>query len=326
MSTAHRLPDTVRPETYSIELRPNLGEFTFRGSESIRIRVARPVKTIILNAKDLEVQEATVRSSRGSSMPAVRIDADPASERLRLTFAETIPKGAAALAIAFTGTLNDQLAGFYRSKYTTAAGKEGYMAATQFESTDARRAFPCWDEPAAKASFEVTLIVPDGMAAVSNTPALRDEPLGDGTHRVRFAKTPTMSTYLVAFVIGPLEALKGSTRGKTEIGVWALPDRVGHGRWALESASRILDYLNEYYGIPFPLGKLDHVALQDFAAGAMENWGAITYRERILLFDPATSSAQTSQNIVDVIAHETAHMWFGDLVTMAWWDDLWLNE
>src|SRR6266702_3411970 len=326
MATAHRLPDTVRPETYSIELRPNLGEFTFRGSESIRIRVARPTKTIILNAKDLEVQEATVRSSRGRSVPAARIDTDPAAERLRLTFKETIPKGSATLALAFTGALNDQLAGFYRSKYTTAAGKEGYMAATQFESTDARRAFPCWDEPAAKASFEVTLIVPDGMAAVSNTPVLRDERLEDGTRRVRFAKTPTMSTYLLAFVIGPLEVLKGSTRGKTEIGVWALPDRVGHGRWALESASRILDYLNEYYGIPYPLEKLDHVALQDFAAGAMENWGAITYRERILLFDPATSSAQTSQNIVDVIAHETAHMWFGDLVTMAWWDDLWLNE
>ena len=326
MATAHRLPDTVRPETYSIELRPNLGEFTFRGSESIRIQVARPTKTIILNAKDLEVQEATVRSSRGRSVPAARIDTDPAAERLRLTFADPIPKGAATLALAFTGTLNDQLAGFYRSKYTTAAGKEGYMAATQFESTDARRAFPCWDEPAAKAAFEVTLIVPDGMAVVSNTPVLRDERLEDGTHRVRFAKTPRMSTYLLAFIIGPLEVLKGSTRGKTEIGVWALPDRVGHGRWALESASRILDFLNEYYGIPYPLEKLDHVALQDFAAGAMENWGAITYRERILIFDPATSSAQTSQNIVDVIAHETAHMWFGDLVTMAWWDDLWLNE
>src|SRR6266704_2556364 len=223
MATAHRLPDTVRPETYSIELRPDLGEFTFRGSESIRIRVARPTKTIILNAKDLEVQEATVRSSRGRSVPA--------AERLRLTFKETIPKGSATLALAFTGALNDQLAGFYRSKYTTAAGKEGYMAATQFESTDARRAFPCWDEPGAKAAFEVTLIVPDGMAAVSNTRVLRDERLEDGTHRVRFARTPRMSTYLLAFVIGPLEAVKGSTRGKTEIGVWALPDRVGHGRW-----------------------------------------------------------------------------------------------
>ena len=326
MATSNRLPDTVRPETYSIELRPDLGDFTFRGSESIRIRVARPVKTIILNAKELQVHEATVRSSRGRPVPAARIDTEPTTERVRLTFADPIPKGAATLALGFTGTLNDQLAGFYRSKYTTTAGKEGYMAATQFEATDARRAFPCWDEPAAKASFEVTLIVPDGMAAVSNTPVLQDERLVDGTHRVRFAKTPTMSTYLLAFVIGPLEALKGSMAGKTELGVWALPDRVGHGRWALESASRILSYLNEYYGIPYPLEKLDHVALQDFAAGAMENWGAITYRERILLFDPSTSSAQTSQNIVDVIAHETAHMWFGDLVTMAWWDDLWLNE
>src|SRR6266566_2957835 len=324
--TDHRLPNTVRPEKYTIELRPDLTRFTFQGEESVAIRVLRPVKTIELNASQLEVTQAALRLPGGRTVPAAKVEHRKDAQRLRLTFETSIPKGSATLHLVFHGVLNDELAGFYRSKYTMADGREGYMAATQFESTDARRAFPCWDEPAAKAAFEVTLIVPDGMAAVSNTPVLRDEPLGDGTRLVHFAETPRMATYLLAFVIGPLEALKGSTRGKTEIGVWALPDRVAHGRWALESASHILDYLNEYYGIPYPLEKLDHVALQDFAAGAMENWGAITYRERILIFDPATSSAQTSQNIVDVIAHETAHMWFGDLVTMAWWDDLWLNE
>src|SRR5947207_16024559 len=135
-----------------------------------------------------------------------------------------------------------------------------------------------------------------------------------------------MSTYLLAFAIGPLDSIEGKARRGTKLGVWALPDRIGHSRWALDEAIRILDYLNDYYGIPYPLEKLDHIALQDFAAGAMENWGAITYRERILLFDPATSSAQTRQTIVEVIAHETAHMWFGDLVTIAWWDDLWLHH
>jgi puromycin-sensitive aminopeptidase len=228
--------------------------------------------------------------------------------------------------LVFTGILNDELSGFYRSRYTMANGTEGYMAATQFEATDARRAFPCWDEPAAKATFQLSLVVPRGMAAISNTPIAAEKDLEDGTRLVRFAETPRMASYLLAFVVGPLEAIHGKTRTGTTIGVWALPDRIVHGRWALDESTRVLDYLNGYYGVPYPLEKLDHLALQDFAAGAMENWGAITYRERILLFDPATSSAQTRQNIVDVIAHETAHMWFGDLVTMAWWDDLWLNE
>src|SRR5438132_369671 len=326
MATEHRLPDTVRPEKYSIELRPNLKAFSFEGSESIRIQVARPTKTIVLNAEGLEVREATVSSSKGGSLPATSIDFDSKREVLRLDFAESVPSGPATLRLSFSGTLNDELAGFYRSRYTMSDGKQGYMAATQFESTNARRAFPCWDEPAAKATFEVSLVVPDGMTAVSNTPAIDEKDLGDGTRLVRFAETPRMSTYLLAFAVGPLDSIEGKARRGTKLGVWALPDRIGHSRWALDEAIRILDYLNDYYGIPYPLEKLDHIALQDFAAGAMENWGAITYRERILLFDPATSSAQTRQTIVEVIAHETAHMWFGDLVTMAWWDDLWLNE
>ena len=326
MATEHRLPDTVRPEKYSIELRPNLKAFSFEGSESIRIQVARPTKTIVLNAEGLEVREATVSSSKGGSLPATSIDFDSKREVLRLDFAESVPSGPATLRLSFSGTLNDELAGFYRSRYTMSDGKQGYMAATQFESTNARRAFPCWDEPAAKATFEVSLVVPDGMTAISNTPPLDEKDLGDGTRLVRFAETPRMSTYLLAFAIGPLDTIEGKARRGTKLAVWALPDRIGHSRWALDEAIRILDYLNDYYGIPYPLEKLDHIALQDFAAGAMENWGAITYRERILLFDPATSSAQTRQTIVEVIAHETAHMWFGDLVTMAWWDDLWLNE
>ena len=326
MAAEHRLPDTVRPEKYSIELRPNLKAFSFDGSESIRIQVARPTKTIALNAEGLEVREATVSSSKGGSRPATSIDFDSKREVLQLNFAESIPSGPATLRLSFSGTLNDELAGFYRSRYTMSDGKQGYMAATQFESTDARRAFPCWDEPGAKATFEVSLVVPDGMTAVSNTPPIDEKDLGDGTRLVRFAETPRMSTYLLAFAVGPLDSIEGKARRGTKLGVWALPDRIGHSRWALDEAIRILDYLNDYYGIPYPLEKLDHIALQDFAAGAMENWGAITYRERILLFDPATSSAQTRQTIVEVIAHETAHMWFGDLVTMAWWDDLWLNE
>src|SRR2546429_397382 len=231
--TNHRLPNTVRPEKYTIELRPDLNRFTFQGEESVAIRILRPAKTIVLHASQLEVTKADLRLQGGRRMPAAKIEHMKEVQRLQLTFETSIPRG---------------------------------------------------------------------------------------------AETPRMATYLLAFVVGPLEALDGQSRKGTKVGVRALPDRIAHGRWGLEESIRVLDYLNEYYGVPYPLEKLDHIALQDFAAGAMENWGAITYRERILLFDPATSSAQTRQNIVDVIAHETAHMWFGDLVTMAWWDDLWLNE
>jgi puromycin-sensitive aminopeptidase len=324
--TTHRLPDTVRPERYRIELRPDLQHFTFSGEESIALRIRRPVKSIVLNASQLEVTKATIQERGERVLPAEKIELLNDSERLRLTFGSTIPSGEATLRLVFSGILNDELAGFYRSRYKMADGSEGYMAATQFESTDARRAFPCWDEPAAKAVFELSLVVPDGMSSVSNTPIVDEKDLGDGTRLVRFAETPRMATYLLAFIVGPLKPMEGKTRKGTQVGVWALPDRISHGRWALDESVRILDYLNDYYGVPYPLPKLDHISLQDFAAGAMENWGAITYRERILLLDPAISSAQTRQSITEVIAHETAHMWFGDLVTMAWWDDLWLNE
>src|SRR5437867_1821088 len=324
--TDHRLPNTVRPEKYTIELRPDLTRFTFQGEESVAIRVLRPVKTIELNASQLEVTQAALRLPGGRTVPAAKVEHLQDAQRLRLTFEASIPKGIATLHLVFHGVLNDELAGFYRSKYTMTDGRQGYMAATQFESTDARRAFPCWDEPSAKATFELSLVVPDGQAAISNTPIAAEKDLGDGTRLVQFAESPRMSTYLLAFVIGPLQAIEARARGGTRIGVWALPDRIVHGGWARDESIRILDYLNDYYGVPYPLPKLDHVSLQDFAAGAMENWGAITYRERILLLNPATSSSQTRQNITSVIAHETAHMWFGDLVTMSWWDDLWLNE
>jgi len=321
----HRLPTTVVPEKYTLTLEPDLKAFTFEGREEVTVRIRSPVKRISLNAVELKVQEAAVKPAQDGAL-AANILHDEKAQRVHLVFPRTIPRGTATLSLRFTGLLNDKLAGFYRSKYAMADGRTGIMAATQFEATDARRAFPCWDEPSAKATFELSLMVPKEWAAVSNTPIVEEKRLGKGKRLVRFAETPRMSTYLLVFILGPLEALEGKTRTGTRIGVWALPDRIQHGRWGLENASRILDYLNEYYGIPYPLEKLDHIALQDFASGAMENWGAVTYREQILLFDPATSSAQTRQNIVAVVAHETAHMWFGDLVTMAWWDDLWLNE
>lgn len=321
-----RLPATVQPETYILWLRPDLSAFTFQGREEVRIRIQEPTDRIVLHAAELEIASASVTLTDGRVMGAREIRFDPAAERASFLFEERLPRGTATLGVRFTGTLNDRLVGFYRSRFEGSDGKDGYMAATQFEATDARRAFPCWDEPAFKATFDVTLEIPREFVVLSNTPHRETADLGDGTKRVRFVETPRMSTYLLAFVVGPLEAIEAGATGRTKVGIWAAPEKVQYGRWALENGVRILDYLNSYYGIPYPLEKLDHIAISNFAAGAMENWGAITYRERVLLHDPASSSALTRQRIVDVMAHETAHMWFGDLVTMAWWDDLWLNE
>ena len=200
------------------------------------------------------------------------------------------------------------------------------MAATQFESTDARRSFPCWDEPAIKASFDVTLIVPSDLAAISNTEPVSSTENGDGTTTVRFADTPIMSTYLLAFVVGDMACVEDRTDDGVLMRVWATRGNEDKGAFALETSIALLDYFHDYFGVPYPLSKLDHIAIPDFAAGAMENWGAITYREVALLVDPENSSAGTREVVAAIISHEMAHQWFGDLVTMEWWDDLWLNE
>ena len=233
------------------------------------------------------------------------------------------------LDLTFTGTLNDKLHGFYRSQYSGPDGETRYMAATQFEATDARRAFPCWDEPECKAVFQVTLAIPAGLQAISNTPVEQESQPRPGVTELRFAETPVMSTYLLAFVVGDLTAIHGQYQGPggpTQVSVWTTPGKEEQGRFALDTSVSLLTFFNDYFGIPYPLEKLDHIALPDFAAGAMENWGAITYREVALLVDEANSSAGTRQRVAEVVAHEMAHMWFGDLVTMQWWDDLWLNE
>ena len=199
------------------------------------------------------------------------------------------------------------------------------MATTQFEPSSARRAIPCWDEPALKASFQLTLTIPSDMDAVSNMPPT-DETVDGDTKTVRFGESPVMSTYLLAFIVSELGMIEQQAEGGTMVRVLTTRGKEEQGRFALETSVALLSYFNDYFGIPYPLEKLDHIAIPDFAAGAMENWGAITYRETALLVDPAISPAATRQRVAEVVSHEMAHMWFGDLVTMQWWDDLWLNE
>ncbi|MSQ07286.1 MAG: M1 family peptidase [Dehalococcoidia bacterium] len=319
------LPTTVRPSKYRLTLTPDLEQFTFTGQVSIDVEILRRTQQIVLNADELELQSAVLVRPRSRATPTnISFDAD--RQTVTLDFGKAITPGKARLDLEFTGTLNDQLRGFYRSQYTTPSGRKRTLAATQFEATDARRAFPCWDEPAIKASFECALIIPQKLVAVSNTPVVAESPAASGKKTVRFDETPVMSTYLLAFVVGDLMSIHAQAKNGTKVSVWTTRGKEEQGRFALETSVRLLGYFNDYFGIPYPLPKLDHIAIPDFSAGAMENWGAITYRETALLVDPVNSSAGTRQRVAEVVSHEMAHMWFGDLVTMAWWDDLWLNE
>ena len=324
-SEAIVLPATVSPKKYTIKLQPDLVQFTFQGEESIDVQVLQPTSEVMLNAVELQISSATL-VREGSASTATTIDFDEERQTVTLGFGDQIPAGEARLDIEFTGQLNDKLHGFYRSEYTSPEGEQRYLAATQFEATDARRAFPCWDEPAHKASFEVTLVIPADLEAVSNTPIIEETIVEPGLKSLRFGETPVMSTYLLVFVVGDLVSIEQKANETTTIGIWTTRGKEDQGRFALDTSVKLLSFFNDYFGIPYPLEKLDHIAIPDFAAGAMENWGAITYRETALLVDPANSSAGTRQRVAEVVAHEMAHMWFGDLVTMAWWDDLWLNE
>jgi puromycin-sensitive aminopeptidase len=324
-SNAVLLPSNVQPTSYAIHLTPDLVAFTFAGKESVAIDVLESTDTIVLNASELQVSEATFTDASGAATTASGIAMDADEETLTLTFPSTISAGKGTLHIVFTGELNDRLTGFYRSQYTDSAGQSHTMATTQFEPGSARRSFPCWDEPALKATFQLTLTIPSDMDAVSNMPVAKETPEGE-SKTMKFAESPIMSTYLLAFIVAELSIIEQKADNGTLIRVLTTRGKEEQGRFALDTSVALLTYFNEYFGIPFPLEKLDHIAIPDFAAGAMENWGAITYRETALLVDPAISSAATRQRVAEVISHEMAHMWFGDLVTMVWWDDLWLNE
>ena len=324
-SNEWKLPTNVRPSGYTLTLEPYLDTFIFKGSETVEIELAEPTASIVLNSAEIEIQSASVTLPDGSIHDAAA-SFDEEKETVTLALEAEIPAGSAQLYLVFTGELNDKLRGFYRSSYTDHDGNQRWMAATQFESTDARRAFPCWDEPAVKATFDVTLIVPEDMEALSNTEPVSTTPTGDGRKAVRYAPTPVMSTYLLAFVVGDIACVQDRTTDGVLMRVWATRGNEDKGRFALETSMALLDYFHDYFGIPYPLSKLDHIALPDFAAGAMENWGAITYREVALLVDPENSSAGTREVVAAIVSHEMAHQWFGNLVTMEWWDDLWLNE
>ena len=316
---AQRLPDNVVPSHYDIAVTPNLQAGSFAGTERISVALKKPSPTIVLNAAEIEFDTVTIKS--GAVTQEARVSLDPTKEQATFTVDRAVPAGTADINIQYRGILNDQLRGLYLSK----ANNRRY-AVTQLEATDARRMFPSFDEPAYKATFSLTATIDQGDHAISNGAAISDTPgPGAGKHTVKFDTTPKMSTYLVALAVGDFECQPGSA-DNIPIRICSTPDKKGQTGVALEAAEAILRYYNKYYAVKYPFKKLDVVAVPDFAAGAMENTAAIFYRETLLLADPKTASIGARKQIGVVLAHEMAHQWFGDLVTMRWWDDIWLNE
>ncbi len=321
-STPGKLPKEIRPTEYAIRIAPDLEKLTFTGSETVKLAVEKPVTKIVLNALEMEIASASLD---GQSLPRKAIELNEKDETLTLTLPNELAAGEHELALKFSGQINAQGQGLFYARYQEQGEKEKkIMLGTQFEATDARRMFPCWDEPSFRARFQLTAVVPEKFMAVSNMPVEEEEKTDEGKE-VRFGLSPSMSSYLVVLCAGEFDAIESEQDG-VKLRVITTKGKAEMGRYALESAAKILHYYNEYFGVPYPLPKLDLIAVPGGFGGAMENWGGITYYESVLLFDPKNSSSGTKQDIFAVIAHEMAHQWFGDLVTMAWWDNLWLNE
>jgi aminopeptidase N len=317
--TAHRLPKTVVPSHYEIHLEPDLATGSLTGRETITVRLAEPTTSIVLNAVDLDLREAVVIT--GKKRHPARVSLDPAAETATLTVDAPLPAGEAHIEIAFAGKIRDDIRGLYRTR--TAARS---YATTQFQATYARMAFPCFDEPAFKATFDLSVVVDKGDTAISNGRIVSETPgPAPGKNTLRFSTSPRMSTYLVALAIGDFECVEGGADG-TPIRVCTVPGKKELGRYALRVAEHAVPFFNRYYGIPYPFGKLDMVALPDYEWGGMENTASIFYRERGLLLDEKTAAVGTRRGTAGLVSHEIAHQWFGDLVTLAWWDNVWLNE
>jgi puromycin-sensitive aminopeptidase len=322
----YRLPRSVTPSRYDLLLEPDLDDASFAGSEDVGVTIHEPVTEIVLNAKELEVTDARLVAPDGTELRVDKVREDAEAERIHVELAATADPGAWTLHLAFRGRLNDKLVGFYRSVYTDDEGASHVIATTHFEATDARRAFPCWDEPDLKAVFDVTLVVREGLTALSNGPEVERAPAGEGLVRIRFAETMPMSTYLVAFVVGRLVLTDVVDAGEVPTRVACVPGKEHLAAFGLEAGAFALRFFADYYDLPYPDAKVDHVAIPDFAQGAMENLGCITYRETLLLAEPDHATQQERLDIAETVAHELAHMWFGDLVTMRWWNGIWLNE
>src|SRR5579864_2442519 len=319
IATAQRLPETARPENYKLSFTPDLENAKFEGDETISLRVLKSTSEITLNAVDIDFHEVTIAS--GGTTQKATVEPEKEKEMVVLSVEKPLAAGPATIHITYTGILNSEMRGLYLGK----DDKGRKYAASQFEATDARRAFPSFDEPDYKATFDITAVADKGQVAISNYKIVSDTPGPGDKHTVKFATTAKMSSYLAALVVGNFEYIEGSVDG-IPIRVYSTPGKKEMGKFALDVAEQNVGYYDKYFGIKYPYGKLDLIGLPDFSAGAMENIGCITFREVLLLIDDKQGSVDLKKTIASVTAHEIAHMWFGDPVTMKWWDDVWLNE
>ncbi|HEX2659413.1 MAG TPA: M1 family metallopeptidase, partial [Polyangia bacterium] len=312
-----RLPRNILPRAYRAELSVDLKQDRFQGDLEIDLDLSAASPRLHLHALALTLTSATATvAGRAVTPTAIVPDAD--SETATLEFAEPLPAGPATLRVSWTGSFSPGLRGLYRA---------GRIAVTQFEAADARRVFPCFDEPAFKATWSLVLRdVPADVQAISNGAIVEDVADASSRRRVRFAPTPVLSSYLIAFALGELSPSEAVIANGIPIRTWSVPAKRDLTVFAQEAAAAVLPKLEEYFGLPYPFGKLDQLGIPDFEAGAMENAGCITFREVALLLDPATAPLAMQKRVAEVITHELAHQWFGNLVTMVWWDDLWLNE
>ncbi len=319
----HRLPTTVLPEAYELTFEPHFETKSFTGRVVVEAMVQEETSTIALNGEDLQVSHSAVTIGSETAECEVEIDSD--NERIVLHVPQTLQPGPVSIDLAFSGAFNESLVGPYLSTFDDDTGETRVLATTQFQATHARKCFPCWDEPDLKATFAVTIIAPEGMDAVSNGAEVGRVDQG-GKHHISFAPTIAMSTYLVAFVIGPIEKTEPVDVDGVPLRIVHVPGKGGLTDFGLDAGAFALRYFTDYFGLPYAGQKLDLIAIPDFAFGAMENLGCVTFRETLLLVDPDRATQPELQRAADVINHELAHMWFGDLVTMKWWNGLWLNE
>jgi aminopeptidase N len=321
-----QLPRTVRPSHYRVAITPHAESLAFDGHVEIELEVLEPTDTIVLNQLDMQFSKVMLSSVGGTKLGPSRLDVDQKNQTASFVFGHALPAGKYTLAMDYTGRIGTQANGLFAIDYTNDAGKQRALF-TQFENSDARRFIPSWDEPAYKATFDLEATVPVAQMAVSNLPVAQRTELGNGLAKVKFGTSPKMSTYLLFFALGDFERATDTVDG-TEVGVVAQRGSIDQARFALQASKDVLKEYNEYFGTPFPLPKLDNVASPGSSQffSAMENWGAIFTFEYSLLLNPEFASEGDKHRIFEVSAHEIAHQWFGDLVTMSWWDDLWLNE
>ncbi|XP_059772786.1 endoplasmic reticulum aminopeptidase 1 [Balaenoptera ricei] len=324
-----RLPEHITPVHYDLVIHANLTTLTFGGTTEIEITASKPTSTIVLHSHHLQISKAALRKGAGErqSLEPLRVLEYPPQEQIALLAPEPLVVGLPyTIVIDYAGNLSESFHGFYKSTYRTKEGEVRILASTQFEPTAARMAFPCFDEPAFKASFSIKIRREPRHLAISNMPLVKSVTVAEGLVEDHFDVTVKMSTYLVAFIVSDFKSVSKMTKSGVKVSVYAVPDKINQADYALDAAVTLLEFYEDYFSIPYPLSKQDLAAIPDFQSGAMENWGLTTYRESSLLFDAEKSSASSKLGITMTVSHELAHQWFGNLVTMEWWNDLWLNE